>query len=274
MRARPPRLRQRPKRRPKRLQYRSTFPAATSVPARRRTRKQAGTAPAAPEKPAADRRLSRRMRRRRHRLTRRVATSMPSRGRKTQPGRLRQRRASQLVSTPLSRPPTPLPIRMWRQLQRMTPRLRSKRRETPPVPTLPRRLMTAPSPVPSKTWRRRLKRGHRKALQAPTLWRRPTTAPRRRCGYRARSAPLSYAKADDGTARLRGCRATQAEASEDNAGADSMAQVEDGTAPATEDDAAASADVEVAEDDAGADIVAGVRRQHRARYRGRCGGFG
>ena len=35
-----------------------------------------------------------------------------------------------------------------------------------------------------------------------------------------------------------------------------MAEVEDGTAPATEEDAAASADVEVAGDDAGTDAMA------------------
>ena len=46
------------------------------------------------------------------------------------------------------------------------------------------------------------------------------------------------------------------EVAEDDAGTDAMAEADDGTAPATEEDAAASADVEVAEDDAGADTMA------------------
>ena len=55
--------------------------------------------------------------------------------------------------------------------------------------------------------------------------------------------------------------------------ADTMAEADDGTAPATE-DAAASADVEVAEDDAGADAMAEADDGTAARHRGRCSGFG
>ena len=65
----------------------------------------------------------------------------------------------------------------------------------------------------------------------------------------------------------------EAEASEDDAGADTMAEVEDGTAPATEEDAAASADVEAAEDEAGTDTYGGGRRRHRVRHRGGCSGY-
>ena len=68
--------------------------------------------------------------------------------------------------------------------------------------------------------------------------------------------------------------APEAEASEDDAGADTMAEVEDGTAPATEEDAAASPEAEAAEDDAGADTYGGGRRRHRARHRRGCSGFG
>ena len=52
------------------------------------------------------------------------------------------------------------------------------------------------------------------------------------------------AEADDGTAPATGddaAASADVEASEDDAGADTMAQAEDGTAPATGDDAAATA---------------------------------
>ena len=70
------------------------------------------------------------------------------------------------------------------------------------------------------------------------------------------------AEVEDGTApatagRMQRLRLRQ-EASEDDAGTDTMAEADDGTAPATEDDAAASADVEASEDDAGADTMAEV----------------
>ena len=77
------------------------------------------------------------------------------------------------------------------------------------------------------------------------------------------------------------------EASEDDTGADTMAGVEDGTAFATEEDAAAtpeaddgtahaseegaaaSADLEAAEDEAGTDSDSGGRRRHRGCHRRR-----
>ena len=67
------------------------------------------------------------------------------------------------------------------------------------------------------------------------------------------------AEADDGTAPATeedAAASADVEAAEDDAGADTMAEADDGTAPATEEDAAASADVEAAEDDAGADTMA------------------
>ena len=51
-----------------------------------------------------------------------------------------------------------------------------------------------------------------------------------------------------------------------------MAEADDGTAPATGEDAAATPEAGAAEDAAGADTMAEVERRHRARYRGRCGG--
>ena len=48
------------------------------------------------------------------------------------------------------------------------------------------------------------------------------------------------------------------EQAEDEAGTDTMAEADDGTAPATEEDAAASADVEASGDEAGADAMAEV----------------
>ena len=67
------------------------------------------------------------------------------------------------------------------------------------------------------------------------------------------------AEADDGTALATeedAAASAEVEASEDDAGADAMAEVEDGTAPATEEDAAATAEAGASEDDAGADSMA------------------
>ena len=71
------------------------------------------------------------------------------------------------------------------------------------------------------------------------------------------------AEADDGTAvatLLRRMRrhTPEAGASEDDAGADTMAEVEDGTAPATGDNAAATPEAGASEDDAGADSMVQV----------------
>ena len=55
-------------------------------------------------------------------------------------------------------------------------------------------------------------------------------------------APTLWRRADDGTAPAAeedAAATAEAGASEDDAGADTMAEVEDGTAPATEEDAAA-----------------------------------
>ena len=67
------------------------------------------------------------------------------------------------------------------------------------------------------------------------------------------------AEVEDGTAPAAeedAAASADVEVAEDEAGADTMAEVDDGTAPATEEDAAASAYVEVAEDEAGADTMA------------------
>ena len=86
----------------------------------------------------------------------------------------------------------------------------------------------------------------------------------------------TMAEADDGTAvaTAEDAAATpEAEASEDDAGADTaMAEVEDGTAPATEEDAAASADVEAAEDEAGTDTMAEADDGTAVATAGGCGG--
>ena len=65
----------------------------------------------------------------------------------------------------------------------------------------------------------------------------------------------------------------EAEASEDDTGADAMAEVDDGTALATAEDAAATPEAEASEDDAGADSMVQVEDGTRARYRGRCSGY-
>ena len=67
------------------------------------------------------------------------------------------------------------------------------------------------------------------------------------------------AEADDGTAPATeddAAASADVEVAEDGAGTDTMAEADDGTAPATGEDAAASADVEVAEDGAGTDTMA------------------
>ena len=53
-----------------------------------------------------------------------------------------------------------------------------------------------------------------------------------------------------------------------------MAEADDGTAPATEEDAAASADVEAAEDDAGTDTMAEADDGTAPATAGGCSGFG
>ena len=71
----------------------------------------------------------------------------------------------------------------------------------------------------------------------------------------------TMAEVDDGTAPATeedAAATPEAGAAEDDAGADTMAEVEDGTAPATEEDAAATPEAEASEDDAGADTMAEV----------------
>ena len=83
----------------------------------------------------------------------------------------------------------------------------------------------------------------------------------------------AMAEVEDGTAGATeedAAASADVEASEDDAGADTMAEVDDGTAPATEEDAAASADVEPADDDGHRHRHhGGGRRRHRGRHRAR-----
>ena len=85
------------------------------------------------------------------------------------------------------------------------------------------------------------------------------------------------AQVEDGTALAieEDAAATpEAGASDDAAGAEAMAEVEDGTALATEEDAAATPEAEASDDDTGADTMAEVEGRHRARLRGGCSGYG
>ena len=92
----------------------------------------------------------------------------------------------------------------------------------------------------------------------------------------AASALTAMAEADDGTAPATeedAAAATDAEPADDEAGTDTMAEVEDGTAVATAEDAAATPEAEASEDEAGTDSYGAGRRRHRARRtRGGCSG--
>ena len=90
----------------------------------------------------------------------------------------------------------------------------------------------------------------------------------------------TMAEADDGTA---GATTEDAVATPDAEATetrplmqwlDTMAEADDGTAPATEEDAAASADVEASEDEAGTDTMAEADDGTAPATAGGCSGFG
>ena len=188
--------------------------------------------------------------------------------------RLRQRHRKTIPAPTLWRRSKTAPRAPPRKIRRL--RLRQEASETMPAPTPWRRPTTAPRPPPRRMRRLRLTWRWRKTRRAPTPWRRrrrhrarrteagaseddagaarPTTAPRplsRRMQRlrlmwrhrKTRPAPTPWRRSKTAPRppprRMQRLRLRQT-ASEDDAGADTMAEADDGNAPAAEEDAAAS----------------------------------